>query len=74
MVVERPVLLRVEHFQKRCGRIATIVLAELVDFIEEDDGIDRLGATHRLKDSSRHRPDIGPAMPADLGFVPHPAE
>src|SRR6185436_2899024 len=71
VVVESRVLLRIEHFQQRRRRIAAEVLAELVDFIEENYRIDHLGASHRLNDASRHRPDISAPVTADLGFVPY---
>jgi hypothetical protein len=74
MVVEGVVLLRIEHFEQRRGRIAAEIRAHLVDFVEQEQRIGGLGLAHRLDDFSRHRADIGAAVAADLRLVAHAAE
>ena len=54
IVVEGGVLFWIEHLQQRCCWIATKILAELIDFVEQNHRIDHFGAPHRLDDSSRH--------------------
>ena len=43
VVVERRVLLRVEHFEQRRGRIAAEVHRHLVDFVEQEQRIVHAG-------------------------------
>ena len=69
MIAERGILFRVENFQKRGGRIAAKILAELINFVKQNHRIIRSGAFHQLHDLSRQRADISAAMPANLGFV-----
>ena len=44
VIAERRVLLRVEHFHQRRRRIAAEIAAELVDLVQHQDGVHRLGA------------------------------
>ena len=74
MIVEGAILLGVQHLEQRRRRIAAIVLAELIDFVEEDHRIHHLGATHRLDDATGHRPDVRAAMATDLCLVAHPTQ
>ena len=71
VIGEESILLGIEHFQQRGGRIAPEVSGKFVDLIEQDDRIGRLRLTHCRNDASRHGADIGAPMPADLGFVAH---
>ena len=74
VIVERRVLLRVEHFEQRRGRIAAEVHRHLVDFVEQEQRIADAGPRHVLHDLAGHRADVGAAMAADLGLVAHAAE
>src|SRR5436190_4143956 len=74
VTVEGMVWLRIEHFEERAGRIAAVVVAHLVDLVEEHDGIHDLRATHRLHDTSRHRADVRAAVATDLRLIAHAAE
>ena len=74
MVAEGFVLLRVKHLQEGAGGIPSKIGAELVNLVEHEDGVDRADAVHALDDSSRQRPDVGPAMPPDFRFVADPPE
>ena len=55
-------------------RIATIVATELVDLVEHQYRVVRLGAPHRLNQAARHGADVRPAMAAQFGFVVHTAQ
>ena len=74
VVVEGVVLLGIEHFEQRRGGIAAPIGAELVDLVQQEQRVGRLGLLHALDDLARHRADIGAAVAADLGLVAHPAE
>jgi hypothetical protein len=74
VVVERRVLLRVEHLEQRRRRIAAEVLAHLVDLVEQEERVGLLRLLHRLDDLAGHRADIGAAVAADLGLVAHAAQ
>ena len=74
MVGEGVVLLRIEHFQQRRGRIAAEIHAHLVDLVEQEQRVLAPHLGHVLQDLARHRADIGAAMAADFGFVAHPAQ
>ena len=68
-VDERDVLLRVHHFEKRRGRIAAIVLPDLVDLVDHDQRVVHADLDVALDHAARHRADVGLAMPADLRLV-----
>ncbi|EAQ13717.1 hypothetical protein RB2654_03349 [Maritimibacter alkaliphilus HTCC2654] len=74
VVHEGRVLLRVEHFEHRRGRVAAEILPHLVDFIEQDERVRGLGLFQRLNDLAGHRADIGPAVTANFAFVTHAAQ
>ena len=74
MVVERPVLLGIEHFEQCGGRIATKIRGHLVDFVEKEQRIAYAALREVLDDLARHGTDVGPAMTADFRFVTHAAQ
>ncbi len=75
VVAEARVLLRVEHLEQRRRRVAVeAALPELVDLVEHQHGVLRLGAAQRLDDVARQRADVGAPVAADLGLVVHAAE
>ena len=74
MIHERAVDLGIENFHERRRRVAAEVHRHLVHFIEHEDGIHRAGLLHHLDDLAGQRADIGTAMPADFGFIAHPAQ
>ena len=74
MVVERGVLLRVEHLEQRRRRIAAEVHRHLVDFVEQEQRVVNRRFRHVLHDLAGHRADVGAAMAADLGLVAHAAQ
>ncbi|OQA28699.1 MAG: hypothetical protein BWY59_00701 [Verrucomicrobia bacterium ADurb.Bin345] len=74
MVRERRILLRVEHFEQRRGRIAAEVHAQLVDFIQHEHRVPRARLPQALDDAARQRADVRPPVSADLRLVPHAAQ
>src|ERR1051325_4827405 len=74
MIAERVVLLWIEYFQQRRGRIATEVVSELVDLVEDEDRILGLRATKALDDLAGQRADVGAAVAANLRLVAHATE
>ncbi len=74
VVGEGIVLRRVEDLEQRRRRIALVGDPELVDLVEEKDGILGARLLHALKDPPRHGADVGPAVSADVGLVARAAE
>ena len=74
MVLEVVVLFRIEHFEQRRGRIAAEILAELVDFIEQEQRVGRSRFLEVGNDLARQRADVGPAVAADFRLVAHAAQ
>ena len=74
VIDEGVVLLGIEHFQQRRGRIAAEVHPHLVHFVEQEQRIAHADLGHVLQDLARHRADVGAAMAADLGLVAHAAQ
>src|SRR6516165_12485836 len=74
VVVERVVLLGVEHLEQRRRRIAAEVGTHLVDLVEQEQWIRGLGLAHQLDDFAGHGADIGAAVAPDLGLIVYAAE
>src|SRR4029079_1833078 len=74
VIVERRILLRVQHFEQRRRRIAAEVLTHLVDLVQEEKRVRPLCLFHRLDDLAGHRANVGTAMTADFRFVPDAAQ
>ncbi len=74
MVGEAVVLLRVEHLQQRGGRVAAIVLAKLINLVEQDHRVGGADAPQLLDDPAGLRADVGAAEAPQLGFVAHAAK
>ncbi len=74
MVDKGAVLFRIEHFEHRARGVAAEVVAHLVDLVEQDQRIRRLGLFQRLDDLARHRADVGAPVTADLGLIAHAAQ
>ena len=74
MVLKRAVLFGIEHLKQRCGRIALKALTELIDLIEQDEGVIRARLLHSRHDAARHGADVGAAVAHDVRFVAHAAE
>ena len=74
MIRKRKILLRIEDLKQRGRGIAPEIAAELVDFIEHEDGVVGLGPADALDNAAGQGPDISPPMPPDLRLVPHTAQ
>src|SRR5262249_37813869 len=57
------------HLQQRRRRIATEILPDFIDLVQNIDRVARFSGLHALDDPTRQRADIGAAVPADLGLV-----
>jgi hypothetical protein len=56
VIAERRVLFGVEHLEQRRRRIAAEVVAELVDLVEDEHRVPRLGAAQPLDDLAGQAP------------------
>ena len=74
VVAEARVLLGVEDLEHRRRGVAPEVGAHLVDLVDQEDGVRRLGVSDRADDRPRHRADVRAPVPADLGLVPDAAD
>jgi hypothetical protein len=73
VVGEGMVLLGVEDFQESGGWVAAEVGSDLVDFVEEYDGVFTFDTAEGLEDAAGEGSDVGSAVAPDFGFVAHPA-
>ena len=74
VVDEVAVLLRVEDFQEHGGGIAAEVLADLVDFVQHEDGVPDLQAFELVDDAAGHGAHVSAPVAAQFGFVPEAGE
>jgi hypothetical protein len=74
VIAERLVLLGVENLEHRGCRIAADVGAHLVDLVDEQHRIQRLGVAERADHRAGHRTDVRAPVPADLGLVADAAD
>ena len=74
VVAEFRILLGIQDFQQGRRRISPTIGTDLIEFIEQDDRIPRLGLAQRLDDASGHGSDVGPAMATNFRFVPNAAQ
>ncbi len=74
VVPEGVILRRVEDLEQRRRRVPLDADRNLVDLVEHQDRIGRLGGLQRLDQPAGHGADVGAAVAADFRFVAHPAE
>src|SRR5699024_6871389 len=74
VVPEGVVLLAVQHLQQGGGRISPVVVAQLVDLIQEQQGIHAAALGDCVDDPAGHGPHIGPPVAPDVGLVPDAAQ
>ena len=74
VVTEGVVLRGVEHLEQGGRGVAPVVGPDLVDLVEEDDGVLRPRLDERTHEAAGLRADVGPPVPADLGLVPDATE
>ena len=69
MIGEVVVLSRIQYLEERARRIALERHTELVNLVEQEDGILRPGLLHSLDDASWHRPHIRAPVATNVGLV-----
>jgi hypothetical protein len=69
VIVEGAVLLGIEHFEQRRGRISAKVGRHLVDLVEKEQRIAHAALGQILDDLAGHGTDIGASMAADFRLV-----
>ena len=74
VVAEVAVLLGVEHLEHRARRVAAEVGAHLVDLVDQQHRVLRLGVAQRADDRAGHRADVRAPVAADLGLVADAAD
>ena len=75
VIAERVVLRGVEHLEQRRRRIAAPATGlQLVDLVDQHDGVHRLRLGQRAHDASGTRTDVGTPVTTDLGLVAHTAD
>jgi len=74
VIGERMVLLRIEDFEERRGRVAAKVEPEFVDLVQHEHGILAASAPHGLDNPAGKGAHVSASVPADLGLVPDTAK
>ena len=74
VVAEGRVLRRVEDLQHRAGRVAAPVGAHLVDLVDHEHRVARLGVAERADDRPGHRADVRAPVAAQLRLVADAAD
>ncbi len=74
VVPEGGVLLSVQHLQQGGGRVAPVVLAQLVDLVQQEQGVAAARLADGGDDAARHGPHIGLAVAPDLRLVADAAQ
>ena len=69
VVAEGRVLLGIEHLEHRARGVAAEVGAHLVDLVDQEHRVLRLGVAQGPDDRSGHGADVRAPVPADLGLV-----
>ena len=70
-----PVTLRGIEDLKQCGGwVAMKTSAELIDFIQHEDGVSPAGLSDSLNNIARERTDIGTPMPSNIRLIMDPAQ
>ena len=68
------ILLAIQHFQHRSGRIAPVVSAHLVHLVQQEQRVHGLGLNQAVDDPSGHGAHVGLPMTTDLGLIPNTAQ
>src|SRR2546427_11655609 len=74
MVLKSGILRGIEDLQQRSGRVALKTSAELVDFIQHEDGISTACFSYSLNDITGEGPDIGTPMPPNIRLIVDPTK
>ena len=73
MVLKGCILSGIKDLQQRGGWVAMKTSAELIDFIQHEDGVFAAGLSDSLNNIARERADIGTPMPANIRLIVDPA-
>src|SRR3972149_4992561 len=74
MVLKGRILRGIEDLHQSGGRVALKTRAELIDFIQHEDGVSTAGLSNPLDDITRQRPDVGAPMTPDISLIVDPAK
>ena len=74
VIAERVVLFGIEDLEQCRRGITSKVRTELVDLVEQEDGVARSSALEALNDATRHRADVRSSVASNLGLVADAAE
>src|SRR4029450_2891506 len=74
VVAEGRLLLGVEHLEHRARRVAAPVCTHLVDLVDQEDRVPRLGVAQRADDRAGQCADVCPPVTSDLCFVADAAD
>jgi hypothetical protein len=69
MIPEGAVLLGIQYLQQGGGRIAAVIIAELIYLIQQQHGIGAAGLLDGIDDTTGHTAYISFPMTADLRFI-----
>ena len=73
MILEGIVLLRIQHLQQRRGRITLVIRAQLINFIQQNQGVSSARLVNGGNDPAGHGAYVGPSVSPDIRFIPHAA-
>ena len=74
VIIKGGVLLGIKSFQQGSSRVTPEIARQLVDLVQQHQGVGALGGDHGVDDLAGHGPDIGAAVAADLCLIPHAAQ
>lgn len=74
MIGKRAVLFRIEHFQQCTGRIAIVILTQLIHLIQYHNRIGCATAFDAVHNSARHSTDVSTSVSADFRFIAYTAK
>jgi hypothetical protein len=69
VVEEGAVLGGIEHLEQCARRVALVAAPELVDLVDEHDGVGHAHTLEGLDELTRHRTHVGAPVALDLGHV-----
>ena len=73
MILEGIVLLRIQHLQQRRGRITLVIRAQLINFIQQNQGVSSARLVNGGNDPAGHGAYVGPSVSPYIRFIPHAA-
>ncbi len=74
MIPEGAVLFPVQHLQQRRGRVAPVIVAQLIDLVQQQQRVHRLASADGLNDAPGHGAYVGLPVAPDIRLVPNAAQ